>query len=97
MLSVSGWDEIMNTPHTVKRLLLSIGALGLTATLAAGCSQPELGPKDGRDLPAMDLERVQVGDPAPDFTLAAYERDDITLSDYRGKKNVVLVFYRGHW
>jgi peroxiredoxin len=23
--------------------------------------------------------------------------DVVTLSDFRGKKNIVLVFYRGHW
>lgn len=56
-----------------------------------------LGPKDGRDLLPTDLERVSVGEPAPDFTLAALDGRRISLSDYRGKKDVVLVFYRGWW
>jgi len=56
-----------------------------------------LGPVDGRDLPPIDLERVQVGQPAPDFTLASLAGPNVTLSDFRGEKNVVLVFYRGHW
>jgi hypothetical protein len=56
-----------------------------------------LGPKDGHDLPGTDLERVQVGDLAPDFSLASLTEPVITLSDFRGAKNVVLVFYRGHW
>ncbi|MPZ77608.1 MAG: redoxin domain-containing protein [Deltaproteobacteria bacterium] len=38
-----------------------------------------------------------MGQPAPDFTLEDSDGKNITLSDYRGKKNVVLVFYRGHW
>ena len=56
-----------------------------------------LGPADGHDLPSMDLERVQTGQMAPDFTLASLAGPNVTLSDFRGEKNVVLVFYRGHW
>ena len=36
---------------------------------------------------------VDAGDTAPDFTLPAHTGDDVTLSDYRGKKNVVLSFH----
>jgi peroxiredoxin len=36
---------------------------------------------------------LAVGDPAPDFTLPATVGDKITLSNYRGKKNVLLLFY----
>ena len=36
---------------------------------------------------------VQVGDQAPDFTLRSGERETITLSSFRGEKNVVLAFY----
>jgi cytochrome oxidase Cu insertion factor (SCO1/SenC/PrrC family) len=57
----------------------------------------QLGPKDGADLPATDLERVKVGQPAPDFTLEDMDGKKITLSEFRGKKSVVLVFYRGYW
>jgi hypothetical protein len=56
-----------------------------------------LGPVDGHDLPATDLERVSAGDLAPDFTAMSRDGEAITLSGYRGQKNVVLVFYRGHW
>jgi hypothetical protein len=38
-----------------------------------------------------------VGQPAPDFTLPDAAGHAVTLSDYRGKKPVVLVFYRGYW
>jgi peroxiredoxin len=57
----------------------------------------QIGPKDGANLPATDLERIKIGQPAPDFTLQNHDGKNISLSDYRGKKNVVLVFYRGHW
>ena len=54
-------------------------------------------PKDGANLSATDLKRVKVGESAPDFTLEDADGKKISLSDFRGKKNVVLVFYRGHW
>lgn len=32
---------------------------------------------------------------APDFTLNTFAGEPLSLSDYRGKKHVVLVFNRG--
>ena len=49
------------------------------------------------NLPATDLNRVVEGVQAPDFTLESADKEQITLSSYRDKKNVVLVFYRGYW
>lgn len=60
-------------------------------------AQTKLGPKDGQTLPPSDLNRVNVGDESPDFTLEKEAGKPVTLSDYRGQKTVVLVFYRGHW
>jgi peroxiredoxin len=39
------------------------------------------------------MTEIRVGDMAPDFTLPSAVGDKVTLSDYRGKKNVVLLFY----
>jgi peroxiredoxin len=36
---------------------------------------------------------VEAGEPAPDFTLASTTGGDISLSDFRGKKWVLLEFY----
>ncbi len=36
---------------------------------------------------------VKVGDKAPDFTLPSQMGDNVTLSEYFGKKNIVLYFY----
>lgn len=36
---------------------------------------------------------IQVGTKAPDFTLRDQSGNDVTLSSFRGKRNVVLVFY----
>ncbi len=40
---------------------------------------------------------IKVGDNAPDFTLKDQDQKDVKLSDYRGKKNVVLAFYPLDW
>lgn len=37
----------------------------------------------------------QVGQPAPAFTLPDLNGKSVSLDGYRGKKNVLLVFYRG--
>lgn len=60
-------------------------------------ASPALGPTDGQGLPPTDLERVAVGDVAPDFSLRTLSGEVLTLSEFRGEKNAVLVFYRGHW
>jgi len=82
-------------------LMAAVGLVGCTAqedAPQAESSEPVvLGPVDGRDLPAVDLERVQVGDLAPDFSVASLAGPVVTLSDFRGTKNVILVFYRGYW
>lgn len=76
------------------RLTLLLVA-GLAAPLAA--QAPALGPKDGAGLAATDTGRVSVGSLAPDFTLEALSGPPVTLSQFRGKQDVILVFYRGHW
>jgi cytochrome oxidase Cu insertion factor (SCO1/SenC/PrrC family) len=36
---------------------------------------------------------LKVGDTAPDFTLRSDQGTMVKLSDYRGKKNVIVAFY----
>ncbi len=36
---------------------------------------------------------VKVGDLAPEFTLKSHLLEDVSLSDYKGKKNVVILFF----
>ena len=40
---------------------------------------------------------ITVGSTAPDFTLKDQSQKDVKLSDFAGKKNVVLVFYPLDW
>ncbi|HEV8149732.1 MAG TPA: hypothetical protein VGP61_06060 [Gemmatimonadales bacterium] len=70
--------------------------VGLPSQQVQGQNQ-QLGPKDGAGLPRTDTSRVAVGTVAPDFTLAALVGPPVTLSQFRGKQKVILVFYRGHW
>ena len=39
----------------------------------------------------------KVGDPAPDFEIVDIEGHHHRVSEYRGKKQLVLVFSRAHW
>jgi cytochrome oxidase Cu insertion factor (SCO1/SenC/PrrC family) len=87
-----GWTVPLSPVRTLSVLL----ALCLTTVPLAG-QRPKLGPVDGAGLAATDTGRVTVGTPAPDFTLEAFGTTPITLSQLRGSKNVVLVFFRGHW
>ena len=84
--------------------VLPVLAAGLVLVGGVGCGvgegvsrEFELGPHDGHDLSGEEVDRLSVGDMAPDFTLNSYSGDVITLSEYRGEKVVLLVFYRGHW
>jgi peroxiredoxin len=43
--------------------------------------------------PAPPKTNLKVGDAAPDFTLPSTAGQKVKLSDFKGKKNVVLAFY----
>ena len=40
---------------------------------------------------------LRVGQPAPDFTLKSHLGEKISLTDYLGKKNVVIAFFPLAW
>jgi hypothetical protein len=64
---------------------LLAGSLAINASLSFAQSEKAAAP-----------EMPKVGDTAPDFTLHYFDGNDLKemkLSDYRGKKNVVLAFY----
>ncbi|CAB1078292.1 Alkyl hydroperoxide reductase subunit C-like protein [Olavius algarvensis Delta 1 endosymbiont] len=53
---------------------------------------------DPGQLKPIDSElKVKIGDPAPDFTLPSVSGEKVTLSRYRGQKNVVLSFVPAAW
>ncbi|UCB49632.1 MAG: peroxiredoxin [Deltaproteobacteria bacterium] len=51
----------------------------------------------GQLKPTDSTLKVKVGDPAPGFTLPAVSGGEISLSQYRGNKNVVLSFVPAAW
>jgi cytochrome oxidase Cu insertion factor (SCO1/SenC/PrrC family) len=65
----------------------------LTAALALSATNPAR----AQDKQAWEAKPMpKVGDIAPDFTLQYFDGNDekkVSLSDYRGKKNVVLAFF----
>jgi peroxiredoxin len=80
--------------------LLTLLAFGLLAwtLLASGAHAHDMDTFDpGRLKPRDSTLKVKVGDMAPDFTLPAITGGTVTLSDYRGKKNVVLSFVPAAW
>ena len=42
---------------------------------------------------AKDVNAPKVGDETPDFALKSHLDSEVKLSDFRGKKNVVMAFY----
>jgi len=68
--------------------LLTAGWMLAGVLLAAGPALAQA-QKESSNMP-------KVGDVAPDFTLKYFDGSnlkEVKLSDYRGKKNVVLAFY----
>ncbi len=55
--------------------------------------QPAATPQQQPAQPQAPKTHLKVGDPAPDFTLPDTKGQPVRLSDFRGKKNVVLAFY----
>ncbi len=66
----------------MSRRLPWLGALFCMIALAAYSQQP-----------APPKTHLKAGQPAPDFTLTDTEGKEVKLSDFKGKKNVVLAFY----
>jgi len=64
-------------------LLLFAATLLATSLPAAAADKPT-------DVPP---PKIKVGDMAPDFKLLDQTMKPVSLSDFRGKKNVALAFY----
>jgi len=74
------WEDAMNRRRS------GMLAAGLLLAMSAALFAQN---KEASGMP-------KVGDMAPDFTLKHFDGNDlkeVNLSDYRGKKNVVLAFY----
>lgn len=64
--------------------------------MAAAILSPGLAPQLRADDKEPAAMKLRVGDTAPDFKLHYFDGNDlkeVSLSQYRGKKNVVMAFY----
>jgi peroxiredoxin len=82
------------------KLLFTLTA-AMLLTVTSAFSQPEKPTIKsytlGKLKPTDSQLKVKSGDLAPDFTLPSVSGKKITLSQYRGKKNVVLSFVPAAW
>jgi hypothetical protein len=87
-LGSSQWGGLMRQRF---RKIIGVGLLAGTLT---SMTATRLFAQDKKAAP--DSTMPKVGDMAPDFKLHyfdGHDLKDVSLSDYRGKKNVVLAFY----
>jgi cytochrome oxidase Cu insertion factor (SCO1/SenC/PrrC family) len=77
----------------LQRAAIFLLACGLLAPLASPNARAADKKGSAKEAPPLKLK---VGDMAPNFTLLAFDGHDlkkVSLSDFRGKKDVVLAFY----
>ena len=72
-------------------LFFSASAWGLSEAFKSNIYNP------GHLKPTDSTLKVKVGEPAPDFRLPAVYGEPVDLSQYRGRKNVVLSFVPAAW
>lgn len=69
---------------------LVLAGMVLASAAIGGCAGGT-GGTDSGDLP--EQNGLEIGTAAPDFRLKNQDQETIALSDYKGTKNVILVFY----
>ena len=78
------------------RLRYGIGLLAVVMVFSLGASSCKSGTTDkttSAEKTKAGTGTIKVGDTAPDFEMRNQEQLKVALSDYKDKKNVVLVFY----
>jgi peroxiredoxin len=86
MLCVLGLRNA-NLGETMKRALAVSLVLGMMPALATMPATTQ------NQKPEVAKVSLKVGDVAPDFSLLSDQWKTVKLSDYRGKKNVLLAIY----
>ena len=75
----------------MKRIVTPFGGFLLLLALAGQVLVPASA--SAQEEEAVVKTNLKVGDMAPDFSLLSDKWEQVKLSDYRGKKNVILAFY----
>lgn len=81
--------------HVMLAIVVILGTL-TPMTSTAGVPQEDIY-QVGPLKPIDSTLKVKVGEKAPDFTLRAVSGGTVTLSDYVGKKNVMISFVPAAW
>ena len=74
-----------------------IGILLITPAFGASAAYKDNIYNPGQLKPIDSQLKVKVGEPAPDFTLPSVAGEEITLSRFKGEKNVVISFVPAAW
>ena len=84
-----------------ERMLSALSVICITLVWLGVVHAEGEGPKHmypvGKLKPRDSVTTLKIGDRAPDFTLPAVDGRSISLSQYLGKKNVVLSFVPAAW
>ncbi|BCS89734.1 peroxiredoxin [Pseudodesulfovibrio sediminis] len=79
-------------------IIFSILSLVLFAAVAVAGGKPGFEPVPAPHLAPNDsVLKVNVGDTAPDFALPSVKGEIVRLSDFKGRKNVVISFVPAAW
>ena len=87
--------------HRIKGRFLSnvllAGVLGVTTVGTAAAVEEKAQEGSHSDIPQQDrvVTGVEVGEKAPDFTLPSTMGENISLSQFQGKKSILIEFYGG--
>jgi peroxiredoxin (alkyl hydroperoxide reductase subunit C) len=88
---------LLKKPVIISIIAGLIVYLQMTSAIAASEAFKENIYNPGQLKPVDSSLKVKVGDLAPDFTLPSVSGEEVTLSQYRGKKHVVLSFVPAAW
>ncbi len=80
----------------MKRTLIAAVLLVLSLAVSLNGQQPTPSPAPANTTatqPQPPKTHLKVGQPAPEFALTDTAGKPVKLSDFKGKKNVVLAFY----
>ena len=91
--------EIVNLKvlYSICLMIILIGSLWSTPVFSASVAYKDNIYNPGQLKPIDSKLKVKIGEPAPDFTLPSITGEKITLSQFKGKKHVVISFVPAAW
>ena len=87
----------MKLAYAVSEITVLLLVLLITPVFAGSAAFKENIYNPGHLKPVDSILKVKVGDIAPDFTLPSVSGEKVTLSQYRGKKHVMISFVPAAW